>query len=221
MRRNARRERRASAHRGAGRDPGRRRTQGARGRARRQPPGRRRRRCRGRGRSRRRGLARRQWFAPRRRWVTSESGLTAAPGIVAVGDCAARPDPVSGRFGAGQHWTDALERPPLTVAALRERPPPARPATTELPYVWSNQYGLMIQFAGRRRTGDVLEIVEGDRASSSFAAVLRGRTTEIDAIQGPARGPVHAVLGVNLPRTFARLRRELARNPSADEHYLQ
>jgi 3-phenylpropionate/trans-cinnamate dioxygenase ferredoxin reductase subunit len=140
--------------------------------------------------------------------VTGDSGLTDVPGIVAVGDCAARPDRLTGRPLAGQHWTEALERPVLAAAALLGRPPPPRPAVAEVPYVWSHQYGVMIQFAGRRLPGDVMEVVDGDPASSSFAAVLRGKASE-SAAGDPS---VHAVLAVDRPRSFTRLRRALARN---------
>ena len=45
-----------------------------------------------------------------------------------------------------EHWTGALERPALAVAALLDADAAPRPA--EPPYFWSDQYGVKLQFAG-------------------------------------------------------------------------
>ncbi len=87
------------------------------------------------------------------------------------------------------------------VAALLGTTPPA---SAPVPYFWSDQYGARIQFAGCRRQGDDVRVVEGSCADRSFLAVYErdGR-------------PV-AVLGVDQPRLFTRWRRQLRTAVPAD-----
>ncbi|MFP3989973.1 FAD-dependent oxidoreductase [Streptomyces sp. E11-3] len=115
--------------------------------------------------------------------------VTALPQVVAVGDVA--------RVGGvrAEHWTSATEQPAVAVRNLLAG------RTTEtvrtVPYFWSDQYGARIQFAGRRRDGDTVRIVEGSLEEGSFLAHYEraGHTT--------------AVLGVDRPRPFMRARRTL------------
>jgi 3-phenylpropionate/trans-cinnamate dioxygenase ferredoxin reductase subunit len=120
---------------------------------------------------------------------------TSIPGVVAVGDCASAHNPFAGEVLRLEHWTNALQQPEIAAATLLGRQADVRPAP---PYFWSDQYGVRLQFAGHRRAGDVVEVVEGDPAARSFLAVYR-------------RGecPV-AVLSLNQPRLFGRWRRQLA-----------
>jgi 3-phenylpropionate/trans-cinnamate dioxygenase ferredoxin reductase component len=130
--------------------------------------------------------------------LTDKRCATAIPGVVAVGDCAVAPSGCAGTLLRGGHWTHAQQQPALAAATLLGRdhqlPPLAR-----VPYFWSDQYGVCLQFAGHRRAGDAVEVTEGDLDSRRFVAVYRrgGR-------------PV-AVLAMNQPKPFARWRRELAR----------
>jgi NADPH-dependent 2,4-dienoyl-CoA reductase/sulfur reductase-like enzyme len=128
---------------------------------------------------------------------TDERCATTIPGVVAVGDCACPTDPHTGEPVRQEHWTAALQRPAQAVAALlgREYTPPA---SARVPYFWSDQYGLRLQFAGHRREGDRVEIVEGDPGSFDFLAVYRR-----------ADRPV-AVFAMNRPRSFTKWRRDLA-----------
>ncbi|MEU8646650.1 FAD-dependent oxidoreductase [Streptomyces sp. NPDC048674] len=129
--------------------------------------------------------------------VVCDAGCaTALPNVVAVGDVA--------RVGGirAEHWTSATEQPRAAVASLLagRTVESARP----LPYFWSDQYGARIQFAGRRHPADTVRIVEGDlddgapTADGVLALYERGHRTT-------------AVLSVNRPRPFLRVRRELAR----------
>lgn len=126
--------------------------------------------------------------------VTDARGATALPGVVAVGDCAAAWSPAAGRHVRIEHWTHALEQPAVAVSALLGAPLPADPPP---PYFWSDQYGARIQFAGARRDGDEVRVVEGSLAERSFLAVYER-----------AGVPV-AVLGLDQPRLFTRWRRQL------------
>ncbi|KUL51414.1 pyridine nucleotide-disulfide oxidoreductase [Streptomyces sp. NRRL F-4489] len=116
---------------------------------------------------------------------------TPVPEIVAAGDVAE----VAGV--RAEHWTSATEQAATAVHNLLA----GRTVRTHraLPYFWSDQYGVRIQFAGHRAPGDTPRIIEGSPDDRSFLARYEraGRPT--------------AVLAVNRPRPFQRHRRELAR----------
>ncbi|MFE1173001.1 NAD(P)/FAD-dependent oxidoreductase [Streptomyces sp. NPDC058773] len=118
-------------------------------------------------------------------------GVTGLPHIVAAGDVA-RWDGIR-----AEHWTSATEQAAVAARNLLA----GRTVTTHrsLPYFWSDQYGVRLQFAGRRLPTDTPRIVEGSPDDRSFLACYErdGRTT--------------AVLALNRPRPFMRLRRELTR----------
>lgn len=127
--------------------------------------------------------------------VCDAVGFTGTPGIYAVGDCSAWFDDVRGRHHRIEHWTDSRDRPTVLVAAML-----GRPSVTPLraPYFWSDQYGVKIQFAGRREGGEELTVEAGSAATDDLLAVYRR-----DGI------PV-AVLGLNQPKLFTRWRKLLA-----------
>jgi NADPH-dependent 2,4-dienoyl-CoA reductase/sulfur reductase-like enzyme len=116
--------------------------------------------------------------------------------VVAVGDCAAWHEPSVGWPHRVEHWTGALERPATAVATLlagRHDGTPAKP-----PYFWSDQYDRRIQFAGIADPGDEITFEVGSLRDASFLAVYR------------REGQPVAVLGVDQPKLFTRLRRQLA-----------
>jgi NADPH-dependent 2,4-dienoyl-CoA reductase/sulfur reductase-like enzyme len=128
--------------------------------------------------------------------VCDAMGRTSAPGIVAVGDCAAWFDAEVGLHRRMEHWTCALERPAVAVEALLDAgatPKPAKPH-----YFWSDQHGVKLQFAGHSAGYDRLEIEAGDPQTHSCLAVYYR-----------ADAPI-AVLGMNQPRLFTKWRRSLA-----------
>ncbi|MBG0856835.1 FAD-dependent oxidoreductase [Streptomyces spinoverrucosus] len=120
--------------------------------------------------------------------------VTSLPQVVAVGDVA--------RVGGSraEHWTSATEQPRVAVANLLA----GRTVETvcSVPYFWSDQYGARIQFAGRRQDGDTVRIVEGDATAPDGGGFLALYERE---------GCTTAVLAVDRPRPFLRVRRELAR----------
>lgn len=133
--------------------------------------------------------------------LCGSNGQTAIANVVAVGDCAAWHDPNTGSAHRVEHWTGALERPAIAVAALLAggvgRDVPVKP-----PYFWSDQYGSRIQFAGSARAEDEITIEEGSCEERCFLATYR------------RHGRLVAVLGVDQPRLFTRWRRQLATAPS-------
>lgn len=127
--------------------------------------------------------------------LTDARCRTSLPRVVAAGDCAESAGPDGGEPTRTEHWTHALEQPAVAAAALLHGS--AASAYAGVPYFWSEQYGVRIQFAGARRPGDDVRVVDGDLDQRSFVAVYE------------REGRLTAVLGVDQPRAFTRLRREL------------
>ncbi|MBQ0862204.1 FAD-dependent oxidoreductase [Streptomyces sp. A73] len=122
--------------------------------------------------------------------VVCDAGCVGSlPNVVAVGDVAR----VDGH--RAEHWTSATEQAGIAAQNLLAGSTVA--THRSLPYFWSDQYGVRIQFAGRRLPTDTPRIVEGSADARSFLACYErdGQTT--------------AVLAVNRPRPFMRYRREL------------
>jgi NADPH-dependent 2,4-dienoyl-CoA reductase/sulfur reductase-like enzyme len=127
-------------------------------------------------------------------------GSASAPGIYAVGDCSAWFDDARGRHHRIEHWTDSRDRPAVMVAAMLGAP---LGTTLRAPYFWSDQYGVKIQFAGRRHGDEELTIEAGSAESDDLLVVYR------------RGGEAVAVLGMNQPRLFTRWRKQLS-NPRPD-----
>jgi len=135
--------------------------------------------------------------------LTDERCATVLPGVVATGDCAVSASGDAGTWLRAEHWTHAQQQPAVAAATLLgrdHRPPPL----AAVPYFWSDQYGVRLQFAGQRRPGDRVEVTEGDLGSRRFVAVYRRG--------GGAAARAVAVLALNHSKPFARWRRELARS---------
>jgi NADPH-dependent 2,4-dienoyl-CoA reductase/sulfur reductase-like enzyme len=131
---------------------------------------------------------------------------TTVPAVFAVGDVASAEHRFLGGPARVEHWSNALEQANVAAAALLGLP--GRAAGQAPPYFWSDQYGHRLQLAGRPRAGDKLALVEGDPTADGFAGVYE-RTT-------PAGVITTAVVALDRPRRFARLRRELAGQPTTD-----
>ena len=126
--------------------------------------------------------------------VTDACCATSLPGVVAVGDCARSFDPVAGRHRRIEHWTHALQQPATAAATLLGA---SSTPYAALPYFWSEQYGRQLQFAGSREPGDVVTVVEGSTEERRFVATYE------------RAGRLVAVLGLDAPGPFSRLRRTL------------
>jgi NADPH-dependent 2,4-dienoyl-CoA reductase/sulfur reductase-like enzyme len=126
-------------------------------------------------------------------------GRTSVQGVVAVGDCAAWRDVRLGRPHRVEHWTGALERPLTAVTSLLSGSvfdnTVSKP--TNIPYFWSDQYDVRIQFAGHAADADSVTVEEGSvEGRNVLAAYRRGEE-------------LVAVLGMNQARLFGRWRRQL------------
>jgi NADPH-dependent 2,4-dienoyl-CoA reductase/sulfur reductase-like enzyme len=128
--------------------------------------------------------------------LTDASGLTSVPAIAAVGDIARPAGPWTAVPTRVEHWTNALENPARTITALLGGDVEAM-AAPRAPYFWSDQYGVMIQYAGHREPGDSVRIVEGSPDDGSFVAVY------------DHGDEMSAVIAMNAGRSFNRMRRQL------------
>ncbi|WP_280671975.1 MULTISPECIES: NAD(P)/FAD-dependent oxidoreductase [unclassified Kitasatospora] len=84
--------------------------------------------------------------------LTDASLRTCLPRVWAAGDCVSYP---SARFGERinvQHWDHAMHSGRAVAAALLG----ADAAYDPVPYFWSEQFGRMVQYAGRHAAGDRL-----------------------------------------------------------------
>jgi NADPH-dependent 2,4-dienoyl-CoA reductase/sulfur reductase-like enzyme len=113
----------------------------------------------------------------RRAIVTDERLATSLPGVYAVGDCAAFP---SRRFGVRmrvEHWDNALHAPSVAAANLV-----GQDATWDpVPYVWSEQFGRYLQYAGYHADAD--EVVR--RGDATVCWLREGRLVAILAVDRP------------------------------------
>ena len=128
--------------------------------------------------------------------LTDAGYATDRPNVVAVGDVAQPWDPHTARYERREHWTDAAEGPAVAVANLLAGRTVR--TVTKPRYFWSDQYGSRIQYAGAAEPSDEVRYVEGGPDERAFVATYhRG-------------GATTAVLALNSPRPFTRLRRQLA-----------
>jgi 3-phenylpropionate/trans-cinnamate dioxygenase ferredoxin reductase subunit len=123
---------------------------------------------------------------------TDACGRTALPGVYAAGDVAEAWHPLLGRRLRVEHWTSAAGQGAAVAHAILgdERPHAA------LPYFWSDQFGLRLQYVGYAQSWASVQL-EGEPASF----VARYRVED---------GTTVAALAVNRPTELGALRTELA-----------
>jgi len=123
---------------------------------------------------------------------TDACGRTGIPGVYACGDVATTLRPSLGRRLRVEHWTSAAGQGAAVAHAImgEERP------YDDVPYFWSDQFGLRLQHVGHADTWDSVEL-DGD--TECFSARYMDRD-----------GRLLAALLANRPREIAGLRRELA-----------
>ncbi|MBP0450245.1 oxidoreductase [Kitasatospora sp. RG8] len=132
--------------------------------------------------------------------VLVDEGLrTALPGVYAAGDCASYPSARTGARLTVQHWDHALQSGEAAAAAVLGADLPYDP----VPYFWSEQFGRMVQYAGRHGDGDEL-LWRGSPADASWAVLwLRD-------------GVLRALLAVDRPRDLTQGRRLVERGAVLD-----
>lgn len=133
--------------------------------------------------------------------VVCDETCAAAEGVVAAGDVARWRNPLFGEVMRVEHWDNAIQQG--TAAAARLLAGPAAEAFAPVPYFWSDQYDLKVQFVGR--PGDPREevrVVEGSPGEGRFCAVYRRGDRVVGA------------LAVGAPRALMTYRRLIAERAS-------
>ncbi|WP_018334442.1 NAD(P)/FAD-dependent oxidoreductase [Actinomycetospora chiangmaiensis] len=123
---------------------------------------------------------------------TDDGMVTDVPTVVAVGDVARwSRGPSSYRH---EHWTSAGEQAAVAATNLLAGTTVRTVAPTG--YVWSDQYGRMLQLAGHPDPADTVEVLSGDVDDRRFVARYRG-----------GDGTTTGLFAMGDPRGFGRLRR--------------
>jgi len=116
--------------------------------------------------------------------LVDEALQTSDPDIVAVGDIANQQHPVLLRRVRVEHWANALNQPAAAAATMLGRPTPY----TELPYFFTDQYDLGMEYVGHAPPTSYARVVtRGDVEAREFLAFWLG-----------ADGQVMAAMSVNL-----------------------
>lgn len=116
---------------------------------------------------------------------------SSVPNIVAAGDIARWPNAFAGERMRVEHWTHAVEQAAHAARRLLRGPEATEPFTP-VPYFWSDQLGVKIQFAGHTRGGDdadEVRVVEGSEAERKLVALYgrKDRVVGVLALGKPAR----------------------------------
>lgn len=133
--------------------------------------------------------------------VRTDAGLRAnRPGVWAVGDAAAWESRRYGRVVHSEHWDDALHAPEVVAASVLGDP---GAAYDPVPYVWSEQLGHYVQYAGAHQgASDLVHRGKpGDPGGWTLCWVDR-----VGDASGTA-GRLRAVLAVDRPRDVVQGRR--------------
>ena len=136
--------------------------------------------------------------------VSCDASLSAAPDVVAAGDLARWPHPLTGEYLRVEHRTNAAEQGEHAARSLLAGAGP-RSAYAPVPYVWSDQYDSKIQVIGSPRASDVCVVVDGSFAELRFVVVY-GR-----------EGRLTGALGFSRPRALMAYRPLLERGTSLEE----
>jgi 3-phenylpropionate/trans-cinnamate dioxygenase ferredoxin reductase subunit len=123
---------------------------------------------------------------------TDACGRTARPGVYACGDAATVWRPSVGRHARTEHWTSAAAQGAAVARAILGK----NASADDIPYFWSDQFGLRLQHVGHGSGWDRV-VLEG--TPDSFSARYLARD-----------GGLVATLLANRPREVAAVRRELA-----------
>ncbi len=109
-------------------------------------------------------------------------------GVVACGDVARWPNELFGELMRIEHWTNAAEQAEHAARTLLHGAGTVGPFAP-VPYFWSDQLDMKVQFVGTSGPGDDVAVVEGDPAERRFVAAFgrEGRTVGALCVNRAAR----------------------------------
>ncbi len=111
--------------------------------------------------------------------IVCDENLFAADGIVAAGDVARWPHRLVGAEMRIEHWTNAAEQGTAAAENLLAGRRDAD-AFAPVPFFWSDQYDVKIQYLGHGSPDDELAVVDGSIEEGRFVA-LYGRDKKLRA----------------------------------------
>lgn len=131
--------------------------------------------------------------------VVDETCATGYPYVVACGDVARWPNQLFDEVMRVEHWTNAIDMGAHAAKRLTrgEDVGPYAP----VPYVWSDQYDVRIQFFGRVRPDDELHVIHGSVKERKMVALFA------------REGRLVGALGLNSPKLMGYGRLIEARTP--------
>lgn len=98
--------------------------------------------------------------------LVDASLTTSDPDVVAVGDIAAQLHPVLGTRVRVEHWANALNQPAIAAATMLGQ----QAEYSSLPYFFTDQYELGMEYVGHTPNGYARVVVRGDAARHEFVA---------------------------------------------------
>lgn len=117
--------------------------------------------------------------------------------VYAAGDVANWPNPVFGRRMRVEHWSNASAQARHAVGTwLADRAGRPHPAFADVPYFWSDQYGLKYQMVGHARDHDEVRVRSTGAEGRPLVAYYR-------------QGRLVAAAGVNATRAVMGMRAEI------------
>ena len=110
--------------------------------------------------------------------VVDDSLRSSDPDVFAAGDVANAQHPLLGRRIRVEHWANALNQPAVAAKAMR-----GEPASFDLlPYFYTDQYDLGMEYVGYVGPGDDTHVVvRGDTAGREFVAFWLDRQDRVQA----------------------------------------
>lgn len=128
-------------------------------------------------------------------------GETNVPGVYAIGDVAHAHNALFDEPMRIEHWSNAVDQAQVVAVSMLggEAPPPP-----SVPYFWSDQYDVKLQFVGRVKPTDERVLVSGALAERSYV-VAYGRL-----------GRLRGVLTQSAPKALIRARKLLAERASLE-----
>ena len=103
--------------------------------------------------------------------MVDEYCRTSAPDIFAVGDIANHPNPILGHRVRVEHWQNAQHQSAVAAHNMLAKDSGEYEVFAEVPWVWSDQYDVNLQVAGRPSPTDQV-VFRGDPESTEFSAML-------------------------------------------------
>jgi len=124
--------------------------------------------------------------------VVDEYCRTSAPDVFAAGDIANHPNPILGQRVRVEHWQNAQHQGAVAAHNIAADGPDGYEMFAEVPWVWSDQYDVNLQVAGRPLPTDEV-VFRGDTESSEFSAMLLRDDVLIGAVGVNCADDVRAV----------------------------